>query len=145
MGTKLFKIILSVFLIIVVIAGIRYFVTIPNNVEVKVAEIQSNFEGIIMREFKVRDTDKPTHLEVKIDNGNKVVEISPNQAVIDYADVGDSIIKPRNENTVYIKKLNGQRMDFFYTKLSYDTRSHRKFPEEWKNKWLRSSEWDLKN
>jgi hypothetical protein len=144
MGSKLLKIIISFFVIIVLLVGIKKFISISNDVKNTVAKIQLNYKGVIVRKYKVRNTDNPTHLEVKIGNGKKL-EIIPNEAVIEYAAEGDSIIKPLNENIVYIKKSSGVSRDFFYIKISYDTRSHPKFPDEWKNKWLRSSEWDLKN
>lgn len=141
MGNKFLKIIINIFVIIVVFIGIRQFISIPNDVKNTVAKIQSNYKGLIVRKYKVRNTDNPTHLEIKIEN-DKNLEIIVNQAVIGYAAVGDSIIKPQNENIVYIKKPSGEMRDFFYVRLTNKTRSHPKFPIEWKNKWLRSSEWD---
>jgi|TARA_R110000764_G_scaffold239818_1_gene340134 hypothetical protein len=105
----------------------------------KIDEIATGYEGIISDKFSVRNT-KPTHLKIQTAKG--FIEISPYQKIVDSAEIGDSLIKPENQNFVYLKKRNGQVHEIFYTKLSLETRNHKSFPKEWKEKWMESSEWD---
>lgn len=105
----------------------------------KIDEIATGYDGIISDKFSVRNT-KPTHLKIKTATG--FIEISPYQKIVELAEIGDSLIKPANENFAYLKKQNGQMIEIFYTKLSQRTRNHRSFPKEWREKWMESSEWD---
>lgn len=113
------------------------------NVKLKVEKIKSEFRGKIVRIYATKKTI-PTHLEVLVTNG-KIINISPNEYLVNSAEVGDYLIKPKNENQIYLIKSNKKKLTFFYTKLSYETRNNKNFPIEWKNKWLESSQWDTKN
>ena len=110
------------------------------NVKLKVEKIKSEFKGKIVRIYATKKTI-PTHLKVDLTNG-KIIDISPNQYLVNEADVGDSLIKPKNENRIYLIKKNKKKLAFFFTKISYETRNNKNFPIEWKYKWLESSEWD---
>jgi hypothetical protein len=112
------------------------------NVKLKVEKIRSEFKGKIVKIYATKKTI-PTHLEVALTDG-KIINISPNQYLVNSADVGDFLIKPKNENRVYLIKSNKKKLTFFYTKISYETRNNKNFPVEWKNRWLESSQWDEK-
>ncbi|MFD0862586.1 hypothetical protein ACFQ1M_10265 [Sungkyunkwania multivorans] len=136
------KVLISISIIILFFLFIYIIETrlsMPSGVQMKIDEIATGYEGIIFDKFSVRKT-KPTHLKIKTATG--FFEISPYQKIVDSAEVGDSLIKPANQNFVYLKKRNGQVQEIFYTKLSMKTRNHRSFPKEWKKKWMESSEWD---
>ena len=64
------------------------------------------------------------------------------QRIMNYINVGDSLIKIKDENICYVKKPNGEKKQFYYTRISMKDRSHWTFPKEWKNKWMESSAWD---
>ena len=128
---------IAIFFLLVYFVKIN--ISIPSGIQIKIDEITLGFKGVISDKFSVRNT-KPTHLKVKTENG--FVEISPYQKIVDLAEIGDSLIKPKNQNFVYLKKRNGQVHEIFYTRLSLKTRNHKSFPQEWKDKWMESSEWD---
>ncbi|CAM4210330.1 hypothetical protein ZORO111903_07530 [Zobellia roscoffensis] len=128
-----------IFLFGIFIYIIKTYVSIPSGVQLKIDEIATGYEGTISEKFSVRNT-KPTHLKIKTVTG--FIEISPYQKIVDSAQIGDSLIKPEYQNFVYLKKGNGQVHKIFYTKLSLETRNHKSFPKEWKEKWMESSEWD---
>lgn len=109
------------------------------NIKLKVEKIKSEFQGRIVEIYAPKKT-LPTHLKVLLSNG-KIISISPNQQLVTVADVGDYVMKPKNENIIYLIK-NNKKLTFFYTKISYETRNSNYFPIEWKNKWPESSEWD---
>lgn len=137
------KLLVGLCFIIILFFAVDYFVTTPNNVDIKVEEIKDGFAGIITDKYAVRDTP-PTHLKVEI-NGSFNKTISPNRELVKYAEVGDSLFKPVNSNYIFHINKSGISKKFFFTKLSYETRKNSNFPEEWKGKWLESSEWDKKN
>ncbi len=118
---------------------IRTFISTPSGITLKIDEIKSEFSGIIIEKYSVRNT-KPTHLKIK--TKSNFIEICPNSQIVNNANVGDSLIKPKNENFVFLKKLNKKEEKFFYTRISKETRNHNIFPKEWKDKWLESSEWE---
>tara|TARA_R110000751_G_C13517550_1_gene452370 strand:- start:119 stop:538 length:420 start_codon:yes stop_codon:yes gene_type:complete len=136
------KVLISISIIILFglfIYFIKTYISIPSGIQLKIDQIATGYEGIISDKFSVRNT-KPTHLKIKTATG--FIEISPYQKIVDLAQIGDSLIKPENQNFVYLKKRNGQVLEIFYTKLSLETRNHKSFPKEWKEKWMESSEWD---
>ncbi|WP_340067101.1 hypothetical protein [Ascidiimonas aurantiaca] len=141
---KINKIVLSVFFIAIVffVGGFFIFPLLKEkgNIRLKVAEIREEYRGVIIEKFSVRNTP-PTHLRIKVMGGEEI-KISPNQEIVNRANKGDSIIKPKNENFVFLITPEGVRDKIFYTKLSYETRNSKYFPTEWKTKWMESSKWD---
>lgn len=129
--------IISLFFLFVFL--IKAYVSVPGGVQIKINEIEKGYKGIITDKFAVRNT-KPTHLKIKTETD--YIEISPNQKIVELAEIGDSLIKPKNENIVFLKKSDGEVYESFYTKLSKKTRNNDRFPKEWKGKWMESSEWD---
>lgn len=97
--------------------------------------IEQPFRGIIAEKYSVRGIKKVTHLRI-ITTEQKVIEVSPQREVIENSQVGDSIIKLVNENTVYIKTGDSIKSKFNYLRISNDVRKSRFFPDEWKEKWL---------
>ncbi|WP_299363371.1 hypothetical protein [Winogradskyella sp.] len=112
-----------------------------SNIEIIVNEISEGFKGVIVDKYAPRDT-QPTHLKIRI--SETYINVSPYREIVERASIGDSIIKPKNENYIYLIKPDGRKTRIFYTKISYETRKSKFFPEEWKDKWLESSAWDQK-
>ncbi len=137
----LFKIALSISFFLFLFFNITEF-SKSSNIKLKIEKIKSEFHGKIIKIYATKKTS-PTHLKVILSNG-KIISISPNQQLITAANVGDYLVKPKNENRIYLIK-NKKKLTFFYTKISYETRNNDNFPIEWKNKWPESSEWDKKN
>src|SRR5690606_10899620 len=128
---KINKVVIISFLIVASIV-IGLFVALPilkekGNVRIKVEEIREGYKGVVVKIFSVRDTP-PTHLIIEATNG--IVEVSPNQEIVKKVKLGDSIIKPKNENFVYIVTPNGGRTKLFSTRLSYETRNSEYFPRD---------------
>ncbi len=65
--------------------------------------------------------------------------------MIDNTSIGDSIIKVKSENLVYIKKPDSSISEFFFTRIPMKNRMNLYFPTEWKNKWMESSVFDTIN
>lgn len=131
--------ILVIVLFFLLVDFIKANVSVPRGIQIKIDEISSEYQGVITDKFAVRNTN-PTHL--KIITETDVIEISPYQKIVELAEIGDSLIKPANENFAYLKKQNGQLHKIFYTKQSQKTRNHKSFPKQWTENWMESSEWD---
>lgn len=99
--------------------------------------IKSEFKGIVISKKSYRKNIPPTHINVKTYSGT--IEISPYN--IEQIEIGDSIIKPKNENIFIVKKVDSNFQRYF-VRLSSKERNSSKFPEEWKYKWTESSAWD---
>lgn len=106
----------------------------------KIEMISNGYNGIIIKKYSVRK-NLPTHLSIEVTDG-EILNVSPSDKLLDVSKIGDSIIKPQNENFVYLIKKNGIRVKIYYTRLSYDNRKSKYFPKEWRNKWIESSYWD---
>lgn len=131
--------ILSIVLFFLLVYLVKTNLSVPSGIQIKIDEISSEYKGVVSKKFSVRDTD-PTHL--KIITKTDIMEISPHNKIVHLAEIGDSLIKPANQNFVYLKKTDGQIHQIFYTRLSHETRNHKMFPIEWKEKWMESSAWD---
>ncbi|MBV7270739.1 hypothetical protein [Winogradskyella luteola] len=112
-----------------------------SNIELIIEKINEDYKGVVLDKFAPRDT-KPTHLKIKTLDSQ--FNICPNKEVVKQATIGDSIIKIKDENYVYLIKNDGTKYRFFYTKISNETRNSKFFPKEWKNMWLESTKWDDK-
>ncbi len=111
--------------------------------DITIKEVSIDFKGIVLDKYSTRNVP-PTHLTIKTNNNN-ILKISPDELVVDFASVGDSIIKVKSENLVYIKKSDSTISEFFYTRISMKDRIKSDFPTEWKHKWMESSAWDTIN
>ena len=141
---KIIKVVLFSILSLIIIFLFFLFFFLPKikqkaGVELKVAKIKEEFNGVILDKYSVRNT-APTHL--RISTNLDTISISPNLEITRNCNIGDSIFKPKNENYLILKDLQGNKKTFFYTKLSYETRNSKFFPKEWRKKWPESSDWD---
>lgn len=124
------RIFLALLSIVTVFLFLQYFSSVQN-AKIKIKEIRKEIKGLIIDKYSVRDT-QPTHLKINTSNG--VISISPNQYLIKYASIGDSIYKLKNANTAFIVKSNGKRKEYYYTKISSKTIKKYNLPEEWEFK-----------
>ena len=103
--------------------------------------IADEYEAIVTGKFNPKKwADKPTQVKIKTTNTIKGIPI-PSE-IMDYIEVGDSLIKIKDENLVYVVKPSGERKSFYYKRISMKTRNHWTFPKEWRDKWMESSAWD---
>lgn len=102
-----------------------------------VSRIKSKYEGVIVEKYSTRDTP-PTHIKIKTSE-NDIISISPNESIVDYVEIGDSIFKIKNENIAIIKRNGTKNTSFFYIKIPNAIRNDKDFPKEWKNKWMEST------
>lgn len=113
-----------------------------SNVKILVQKIENEYSGVIINKYNPREwMDELTAIEVRNSNG-EIEDFPMRSEIMDYIEVGDKIIKLKDENICYIIKPTGEQKKFFYVRISMNARNHRTFPKEWKNKWLESSEWD---
>lgn len=130
--------ILGVFFFISVIYGITEF----NRSSVLKNKIKEEYKAVVLEKFNPKEWGSvPTQLKIRTKSG-KINELPMRSEIMDYISEGDSIVKIKNENICYVKKLNGQVEYFYYARISLETRKHWTFPKEWKDKWMESSSWD---
>lgn len=127
-----------VFFIFIVVYGVKEFNYSKNLIK----NIKDEYKAIIIEIYNPREWMKePTFVRMRKIN-NTVESLAPGTDIMNYINVGDSLIKIKDENICYVKKPNGEKKQFYYTRISMKDRSHWTFPKEWKNKWMESSAWD---
>ena len=127
-----------VFFILLFISGIK---EIPYSKSL-IENIKDEYKAIINETYNPREWMKePTFIRIR-KNNNTVENLAPGTEIMNYVAVGDSVIKIKGENICYEKKPNGEKKQFYYTRISMKDRSHWTFPKEWKNNWMESSAWD---
>lgn len=127
-----------VFFILLIVRGIKE-VTYSNNL---MKEIGMGYRSIIVSIYNPRECVKdPNYMKVRKTNDEEM-DVYLTEELLKYITVGDSLIKIKDENICYVKKPNGEKKQFYYTRISMKDRSHWTFPKEWKNKWMESSAWD---
>ena len=104
-----------------------------------IQDIQKEFRGLIIEKYTVRVGVYLTFLKVNIKEGKEYIDINPSFKILHYSDVGDSIIKLKDENTCYVVKKNGEKKKFSYVSISQSQRDDKEFPEKWKDKWMEST------
>lgn len=57
-------------------------------------------------------------------------------------EVGDSLIKNKNDVYCIVIKKNGTKLKVRYTSIPYQMRLNENFPKKWRCKWLEASKWD---
>jgi len=129
---------ITAFLLTISLLIFIYLIQSSNGVKFVIRDIHANFKGKIINKYTVRKGISPTHLKVKTMDSE--IEINPSYIIVDYANIGDSIIKPKDDNVCIIIKSNGVRKKFFYTGITKEQREDSKFPKEWKNKWMESND-----
>lgn len=113
------------------------------DLQMTVDEINSEFSGVVIQKYSLRKT-RPTCLRLQTIK-NKTIEICPDDQVVEYAQTGDSIIKLKGENVVYVIDKNGRKTELFYVRISNKDRENKNFPEHWRDKWMDSSVWDKRD
>ena len=102
--------------------------------EFTINEIRREYKGVIVQIYSSKSDISPTFIKIR-DSSSRFQDLSVLEDVINYVELGDSLIKPKNENVLMIKR-NGKTKTFFYSIISEKLRKHRKFPDEWRDKWL---------
>jgi len=114
-------------------------------VERTLSIIKSNYIGVVVDKYSPYGADlEPTFMKIRTLEG-LLIKMAPQDKVIDKVKIGDTIIKPMNENIVYIVDKNNDRTEHFYVRISKKKRLHKNFPIEWKKKWMESSRYDSIN
>lgn len=105
--------------------------------------IQSEFEGDIVETYH---TPRSFVFKIKDVGGDTITESSSilNPDFYSLIDSSSYIIKPKNENYVFLVNDSNDTTRLYYANISWDARDNYFFPQEWKSKWLESSEWDSK-
>lgn len=140
MKKKIKKGIFSLVIILCFFLFVKKCVSEPNDVKITIDKIKDDFKGVVIKKYSTRDVP-PTHLQILVD-GKEKIDISPNGEIVDAANIGDSLIKIKNENWAFLKSEDDDVQKYFYTRISYKNRRSKLFPKEWRNKWLESSKWD---
>ncbi len=73
-------------------------------------------------------------MKIKTKDGEEV--ILAGMHIIESARIGDRIIKPKNENFVYLIKNESDTLRFVLLNISEETRGSEYFPKTWKNKYM---------
>lgn len=119
-----------------------YFVQEVNHSSLIKEYITEEYRGVVEEKYNPREWMKVvTHVKIK-DQKDKIISRSISSEAMDYIEVGDSLIKIKDENLIHVVKQDGERTSFYYKRISMKTRNHWTFPEEWRDKWLESSAWD---
>ena len=108
-----------------------------------VESIQSGFKGDVVEMFH---TNRSFVFKI-LDERGDTIEISKatlNPKFYSTIELNMHLIKPRNENYIVMVNISGDTAKMYYEGISWDARDNYFFPQEWKSKWLESSEWDSK-
>lgn len=101
--------------------------------------ITDEYEAIVIEKYNRRKSmDVMTSVRLKKQN-KQIFGIPMRSQIMDYIEVGDSLIKIKDENLIYVVKPDGERTSFYYKRISMKTRNHWTFPKEWRDKWMESS------
>ena len=96
-----------------------------------IEEIRSSYNGIIIEKFYSR----ATHIKIKTNKG-KIIDVALlSKDLIENSSVGDSIEKIPNDNYVIIKR-GQKKYKVLYLYISKSIANDRRWPMEWKNKWI---------
>lgn len=104
--------------------------------------ITEEYSGVVKEKYNPRESMKVmTHVKINYQK-DKIIGRTISSDAMDYIELGDSLIKVKDENLIYVVKPDGERKSFYYKRISMKTRNHWTFPKEWQDKWLESSAWD---
>jgi hypothetical protein len=107
------------------------------------SHIADEYKAIVIEKYNRRKSmDVMTSVRLKKQN-KQIFGIPMRSEIMNYIELGDSLIKVKDENLVYLIKPHGERTSFYYKRISMKTRNHWTFPEEWRDKWMESSAWDI--
>ena len=147
MNKKTIIIIVSVLLVTLVLP--KLFInflewnSFKDSVKANIENIEAEFRGIVIDKYSFRKNAPETHL--KIQTNDSIFQISPFGDVVRKSSIGDSIIKLKSENEVFIKRNDSIIYEHYYIRIPKRNRESNKFPSEWKNKWMESSGYDTLN
>lgn len=134
---KIILVALSILLIIFFAIKLFDYLSHRSELNRVIDEIESSFKGIAIDKFSYRENDLPTHLKIK--SNDSIFEITPFPPTIRKAELGDSVIKPRDENYVILKRNDSIIFNHYYKRISNEIRNDSDFPKKWRKKWLESS------
>lgn len=98
-----------------------------------VTAIRSEYTGIVIDKYL--DANAIICFKLKTpDSGNIYVSVTNTLAF--NTQVGDTLVKQKNDNYVLVKRQTGDSLWVLYTPIYSDVREHELFPKEWKDKWL---------
>ena len=102
---------------------------------IDLGEVKSSYSGTIIDSIAYRK-GLYTHVLLKRNNLKDTIIRYPEGMKL-----GDSVIKEPNTPYIFLKR--NQKIWISKTiKIDYKSRLHKKFPVEWRCKWLDASEWD---
>jgi len=131
------------FILIIIIFFIwSYYMEHRNASKWLIKSITDGYEGIVVDTFS---TNRTFVFKVKSSNSNDTLVISSSTLTDEfYKNIYPSIkiFKPKSENYVYLLDTFGIERKVFYEKISWKDRKSSTFPKNWKDKWLKASEWD---
>ncbi len=131
-------------LVFILFIGCKGFIekkTYESSFKRLINNIETEYTGIIIETYSTRNDNLHTHYRVL--TGIDTLSICPgNSEIMNNIEVGDSILKKTNDNMVYIYKNREDIRKFYYMKIPMEYRKDSRFPEEWKDKWMESSDWD---
>lgn len=141
------RILLFIIGIILSVIAFVFFIDKKSIVRVDdiIKDIELEFRGKIINKKSYRNGSS-THLEIKSDQHDSIFVIPPyNTRLINNSEIGDKIIKLKNENIIELYRKDSLIEQFYYIRISYKHRYSKKFPIEWRDKWIQSSRWDSLN
>ena len=109
-----------------------------------IEKIEKSYNGTVIDTFS---TNKAFVFKVYDSSKNKNIEALSSGFLDEFTKhiyIGVKVDKPKNENYVFLIDSNNIKKKYFYQRISWKDRNHSTFPKEWRNKWLESSEWDIK-
>lgn len=122
MGPVIFFLVIGVFVLV------RYLVNAPRKY---IRDINREYKGIVIDKFY----RKGTQLTIKTTENETFDVAILSGELIKQSAVGDSIEKLPGDNYVILSK-NGVRTKLLYRHVPDYIRNDRRWPAEWKNKWL---------
>ncbi|WP_417350994.1 hypothetical protein [Flavobacterium alkalisoli] len=128
--------------IILLIAAFGCFIAImlytSTSPQKTVDNIKRGYSGIVVSKQQI--AERKSHLtDIYFkDDGVNMSEVF-RQGLDSVIEVGDSIIKPKNDNYLYIIKPGGTKETFIYTYISESYRNDFRWPDKWKEKWPEAS------
>lgn len=124
----------TIFFILFVIFQI-YMTTSPSLV---VVSIKRGYKGIVVSKKQIAQRDSHI-ISVFSKEENKTYDDLFGQELDSIIAIGDSIVKPINDNYVFVIKPNGQKERHVYTYISRRQREGFRWPKKWKYKWSDAS------
>lgn len=116
-----------------------YMTTSPIKI---VNSIKKGYKGIVISKKQIAQRNSHSIIVFCKENNNTVNEIF-RQELDSIVEVGDYIIKPKNDNYLFLIKPNMKKQKFIYTYISKENREDFRWPKEWKSKWIEAKKPDV--